>query len=52
MIDRKKINEVRKAVGNNFPGLYFKIRKVSFSDFARGEKYFLESGHWGDSKRK
>ena len=50
MIDRKTLNEVRKKVKQACPGLHFKIRKVSFSDLARDERYFLESGHWGMTK--
>ncbi len=47
MINKKTINKVRQVVKNAFPGLHFKIRKVSFLDLARGDKYFLESGCWG-----
>lgn len=43
-------SEVRKAIKKKFPDLKFTIRKVSFSDLARAEQYFLESDEWGMTK--
>ena len=47
---KKEITAVRKKIKNEFPNLKFKIRRVSFSDLARDEKYFLESDEWGMTK--
>ena len=42
--------KVRKAIKAAFPNLAFRVRKVGFSDLARGEAYFVESPEWGMTK--
>jgi len=41
---------LRGAIKAQYPDLKFKIRTVSFSDLARGDKTFVESDEWGMTK--
>ena len=50
MLDMTNITDLRKAIKAQFPDLQFKIRTVSFSDLARGDKVFVESSAWGMCK--
>jgi hypothetical protein len=40
-------HELRREIGQRFPGLRFTVRTVSFQDLARGSAVFVESDEWG-----
>lgn len=45
--DKRKL---RQEIEQACPSLIFKIKTVSFSDLARGEKVFVMSDSWGMTK--
>ncbi len=44
------IQEIRKAIKKEFPGFKFTCKVVSFQDFARDERIFVESKEWTPEK--